>query len=164
MLPTQADADETRPAATHLGLQFGGSAYVQVALRQRLVGPLIFEAGALPGLGFPAANASVGLSLELLQKIVSPFVSVGAGGGVGCGEEASPDPKDTKAPPKQPGFGCSGAAFQYSRLGLMFDLTSDRLFRITLDGGAWYGIMGAKGSRNRSFLWPMVGVGFYAPI
>ena len=145
----------TRNAA--LGFQIGGTAYLQLLYRLRIVGPLLLDLGGL-GFALPGGaggNVSGGLVVDVpLARRWSIYT--GAGGGAafifaGDGE----------------GAGTTGQAYYYGRLGFAVRLGVEHLDQLGIDGGAWYGklyerdhsVEGTSSSEQR-FLWPMAGVFF----
>jgi hypothetical protein len=123
----------TRPLSersTSYGFQFGGTTVFGIVLRQRLVGPLSFDASAmaipLPTLfvGF----VSGGLVLEVpVQRRWSVYV--GGGGGAFGGLAGESDE----------GAGEAGIAYYYGRAGVAVRLGLDLTEQIGVDGGFWRG-------------------------
>jgi hypothetical protein len=121
----------------------GGTAFLQIILRSRLIGPLHGEVGFL--LLPPAiANGSAGLLVDLfVSGNLSSYAGAGAGFGFGAGDS--------------PG----GTSTLYFGLGFGYRF-NERHLQIGVDAGAWYGAMvqtggGVPTERDR-ILWPMGGV------
>ena len=149
----------TRDAA--VGFQIGGTSYLQLLYRQRLVGPLLLDAGAM-GFALPGGaggNVSAGLVVDVpLRRRWSIYT--GAGGGAafifaGDGE----------------GAGAIGQAYVYGRLGFAVRLGVEHLDQIGIDGGVWYGKQYSQtdktqdgstssSSSEKRLLWPMAGFFF----
>jgi hypothetical protein len=147
----------------YLGIQVGGSSYVQIAGRIRVTGPLVLEVGAF---GFFVAggggNGSFGVSFDYPFPYVAPFVSTGLGFGVGCGEgSTSQTDPETGEVVEGVGLKCAGTAYEYARAGININFDRERTWMLSLDGGVWHGVLDSDGRASRLFSWPMVGVGLY---
>jgi hypothetical protein len=150
-----------------LGVQLGGSGYVQLVLNYRVAGPLSLEGGGFLFGPPPMLNGSLGFVLDApLSPAFRPYV--GSGGGFGfliaegrnVPDDCDPDLEDC------PGFaGDTASTFLYARLGLAVLLGRELRDAIRLEGGAWYGILhddigDDSLTSSRTFLWPMAGFSY----
>lgn len=163
-LPSARTAGVPSPTRHHwLGLAAGGSGYVQVVYRYRLLEPLALEVGSLGA--SHAINGSFGLLSEApLSSRWAAHVGSGVGFGALSGDVQDPScPVDTKPDDCKLVHGSTSAFFAYFRAGPSLYLGRERRDALGLDVGAWVGTLSRSiddVETSRRLLWPMAGV-FY---
>jgi hypothetical protein len=152
--PVQAPLGKPRhrpvPARRHyLGVEVGGTGFLQVMYRFRPVGPLLLE-GGLMAVGLNGAGIFQGSAGLLLDIPIEGRVSVLTGAGVtGVGVLG--------------GEGDSGAAYEtwgygYARAGLGFRVGLEQADQLGLEVAFWRGSISDNGAAPREFWAAVPGV------
>jgi hypothetical protein len=170
--PPAAVVGDDLDARHRVGLQLGGSSFVQLVYRLRLLGHSYLELG---GAGAPEGtmNASAGLMVALRTGTrFFPYAAGGVGFGVAGGgpgpspDEASSCVDGTKSCPWE----SSGVSYGYARAGVGMTFGVNHNASVLLDFGAWKGTrwhwhddgMGTLTDVSEPFVWPMPGLAMFA--
>jgi hypothetical protein len=174
-----ADAPAPPPddldARHRVGVQLGGSAFVQVVYRLRLLGHSYLEVG---GGGAPEGTLNASLGLVVAHSTGTRFFPYAAAG-VGMGTTTSAPGMEKNAAGASCGLdataGCPWSSravgFFYARAGVGAVVDASRHLSLHLDVGTWVGEKavtsddgrGTRTSATTRITWPMVGVaGYYS--
>jgi len=149
-----------------IGVQVGGTGFLQAVYRYRVAGPVHLDAGLF------GAPHGMNMSLGVLAMAPGPgrwFPYFGLGGGVAAGF----GPKvangcDAAVTDCQLGEGSTTLTFVHARAGIGFAFDDHRRNMLALDAGGWWGTVddrdtdaaGVKAQTSRRILWPMAGLAY----
>lgn len=151
-------AEELPPRRAALGVQLGGSGFVQLVFRYAFVPRYLhLEVGALAWGPEAFLNGSAGLSLELpTPRGFAPYVAVGAGAAYVFGS-TDDEPCDGLECPQS--STSEALVFGSGRVGLAKYFGRHR---VGVDVGAWLGRVDEdKATGDTGFLWPMAGLSYH---
>jgi hypothetical protein len=159
-------------ARHRVGLQVGGSSFVQLVYRLRLFRHLYLELG---GAGVPEAtlNASAGLMVaHRTGTRFFPYLAGGAGFGASGGGPAVSGAMTSKCVDGTAGcpWESTGVTYGYARAGVGMSFGPNHNASLLLDLGAWIGTkwhrrddgMGTLTDTSGRFVWPMPGLAMFA--
>jgi hypothetical protein len=149
-----------------LGVQVGGTGFLQMVYRYRVAGPVHLDTGLF---GAPhGSNMSAGL-VAMFPAGTRWLPYVGLGGGLagegGPKQDDSCDPAMTDCPL---GKGSTVLRFVYARAGIGLAVDDARRNMLALDVGVWWGTIvghdttaaGVETKTSRRILWPMAGFAY----
>lgn len=170
----EAKGDQAARKLPMLGVQMGGTGFLQAMVRMRVIGPLYFELGGflLPIGPQLMVNGSTGLVLEVpIAGDLSTYAGAGGGLGFFMGEGVSgcpavePGPGELSTEPADcTAVGMAVLYFGHARLGVGYRIIERHLW-IGVDGGLWYGqyveLSGDEPAERDRVLWPMGGFALF---
>jgi len=154
------------PPRHQLGVQVGGTGFLQVAYRFRLAGPVHLDTGLF---GAPhGTNMSLGvLVMPPAGRRWLPYVGLGGGVAGAFGPKVADgcDPAMTDCPL---GSASTTLTFLHARAGIAFAFDDALKNMFALDVGGWWGAItdrdtdaaGVKTQTSRRILWPMAGLAY----
>lgn len=166
-----ARAQDDLDARHRIGLQLGGSSFVQIVYRLRMFSHVYLDLGA-GGAPHALLNASAGIVVARSTGTrFYPYAAGGAGFGLSGGATSNADGESCYSATSKCPWESNSLSYWYARGGVAMMLDPRRRVSLALDVGTWVGTkwhasdagMGNRTSSSAKIIWPMAGLaGFFS--